>query len=128
MNKVLLDSSAVLALLFEEAGADLVLERGGNAAISTANYCEVLSKLTDRGAKPHEANALLASLNLEPIPVSVTHAIVAAELRQLARAKDLSLGDRLCLACARVEKLEVMTADKLWTKLNFGVNVTQIRP
>ena len=126
MSKILLDSSAVLAALFAEPGADAVQKYGADAAISTANYCEVLSKLLDRGVPIAEARHLLESLPLEPIPVTTTHATKAAEFRLLNR--ELSLGDRLCLACAFVEGLDVLTGDRQWTGLPLGIRVVLIRP
>ena len=47
MNKCVLDTSAVLAYLFEEAGADKVAPvlEAGAGVISSVNYAELVSKL-----------------------------------------------------------------------------------
>ena len=45
MPSVVLDASAVLAVLNGEPGADVVLAEIDNAVMSTVNYAEVASKL-----------------------------------------------------------------------------------
>ena len=49
MSEVVLDASAVLAFINEEAGAELVEPYLGNAAISAANLSEVVAKLVEKG-------------------------------------------------------------------------------
>ena len=56
MNRVVLDSSALLAVLNQEAGAErLVPELLSTAAISTVNLAEVHGKLVGRGLHPDDA-------------------------------------------------------------------------
>jgi ribonuclease VapC len=128
MSSVLLDSSAVLAALFEEPGMDMVRERGTDASITTVNYCEVLSKLADHGVPVSDAVQLLADLNLEIQPITTAHAIRAAEYRTMTRHHNFALADRLCLACANIEQCPVLTADKNWLRFDFGAEVIVIRP
>lgn len=49
MSKVVLDTSAVLAHLFDQTGAEKVapILESGAAVISSANYAETVSKLFD---------------------------------------------------------------------------------
>jgi PIN domain nuclease of toxin-antitoxin system len=49
MSEVVLDASAILALLNKETGSEEVLKFIGKAAMSTVNLSEVIAKLADAG-------------------------------------------------------------------------------
>jgi len=56
MNSVVLDASALLAILNQESGAErLTPELLSAAAISTVNLAEVHGKLVGRGLRPDDA-------------------------------------------------------------------------
>ena len=55
-----LDASAVLALLFEEPGADAVRAQLRTGVIGAANLAEVLAKLSDHGLPAPEAARAVA--------------------------------------------------------------------
>ena len=130
----LLDASAVLAYLRAETGSELVQAAlTAGAAISAANYAEVLSRLGQAGEEPGEAHrrlqqqGLVGSL-LEIVPISVDDAVEIARLRAITRAQALSLGDRACLAVGLRLGLPVLTADPAWTLVSAGVTARLIRP
>lgn len=109
----------MLALLFNEAGADSVSEILAEApSMSTVNWAEVLSKLKERAVSAKWADAglreagILDALSL--VPFSRAHAALAADLRPLTRALGLSLGDRCCLALAKAKQACAVTADRAW--------------
>ena len=55
-------------------------------------------------------------------------AALAVETGRLIRvAKGLSLGDRACIATAKHFGLPVIIADKVWARLDLGVEVRLIR-
>lgn len=125
----LLDASALLALIFREPGHELVA-KAYPAAISTVNLSEVVAKLRDRGVSPQEAAELQDELGLDVIPLGLEAAIQAGLLRDSTRGIGLSLGDRCCLATARLGGFTVLTADAAWEGLapSLGVTITNIRP
>ena len=49
MTSVVLDSSAVLAVIHAEPGADVVIEALDDAIVSAVNHAEVITKLVERG-------------------------------------------------------------------------------
>lgn len=128
-----LDASALLAHLNDEAGADNVEEalvRG--AAISAANFAEVLSKLSEVDEDPaRTVDGLrrqgLLGTKLAVQPVTEEDAVTIARLYRVTRAHGLSLGDRACLALAIRLGLPAMTADRAWTGLKAGVTIKTIR-
>ena len=61
MSEVVLDASAVLALLRDEPGADIVAGHMGNAAISAVNLQEVAKEMFREGASCADVRAILKS-------------------------------------------------------------------
>lgn len=127
MADVVLDASAVLALLNRERGWEMVEAVLADAAIAAPNLAEVLTRLSDAGVPDKEAWNIVALLDLECVAFSAGHAREAARLRAPTRALGLSLGDRACLALARALKRPVYTADKAWGALDVGVYVNVLR-
>jgi len=128
MNKIVLDASALLALLNQEPGAEtLTPELLSAAAISTVNLAEVHSKLVARGLRPDDAWEAALSPIREAVPFTSEHARLVGDLIAQTRPLGLSLGDRACLALALALKLPVYTADKSWKKLKLGARIHIIR-
>lgn len=127
MTNVVLDASAVLALTWNEAGADSVKPHVTGALISAANYLEVLSSLVDAGTALDDSLRQVSRFQMVCVPLDAEQAVIAASLRGTTRSLGLSLADRACLALAFSRKLPVLTADRAWAKLNIGVTVEMIR-
>ncbi len=126
-HKVVLDSSAVLAMLLIEPGADQVADVINRACITATNFTETLTKLIDKEYPPTAALKTLEILHLEVIAVDRDMAVAAAFMRGPTRMVGLSLGDRACLALARRMNATVLTADTAWAKLELGIDVRLIR-
>jgi ribonuclease VapC len=126
---VVFDASAVLALLFEEPGAEVVRAQLRTGVIGAANLAEVLAKLSDHGLPAVEAVRAVTILGLEVAPMTEAQAGRSAELRPLTRAVGLSLGDRTCLALAAELGAPALTADRSWDAVAgaAGVSVQVIR-
>lgn len=124
---VVLDSSAVLALLWNEAGSNLVMARLGGAIVSAVNVAEIYAKCAERSQDVEAARRVLQNMPLEIRGFDEPQALLSGKLRVLTRPFGLSLGDRACLAMAILEKRPVMTADRTWQKLDLGVEIIAIR-
>jgi PIN domain nuclease of toxin-antitoxin system len=128
VNRVVLDASAVLALLNDEPGADkLTPELLSNAASSTVNLAEVQTKLVSEGGIPDEAWEDTLSPIREAMPFTAEQARIAGSLVAQTAALGLSLGDRACLALGIALGAPIYTADKSWKKLSLGVRIHVIR-
>lgn len=128
MNRVVLDASALLAILNDEPGAEkLTPELLTVAVSSTVNLAEVQSKLVDRGLDPDRAWAATRTPISEAIPFTAEHAKTAGSLIAQTRPLGLSLGDRACLALAHSLNVPVYTADKSWKSLKLGIRIHVIR-
>jgi len=115
-----LDSSAVLSLLFEEPGHAYVESVLDTSAISAVNLSEVLAKLGRNGADPRQAVSIMDSLSLTVLDWTEEMASDASDLSVLGWKYGLSLGDRACLALARSIKVPALTADRAWKKLGLA--------
>ncbi len=124
----MLDASAVLALLQNEPGAEMLTpELLSDAICSTVNLAEVQTKLVSQGVRPDEAWEGTISPIREATPFNDEHARIAGSLVAQTRALGLSLGDRACLALGLALKAPVYTADKSWKNLKIGLKIHVIR-
>jgi ribonuclease VapC len=125
--RVVLDSSAVLAVLQLEKGADVVLDNLKEGAISAINLTEVATKLVDKGHSIADARHAIAMLGLDVEPVDERQSYAAAALRAETKVKGLSVGDRHCLALGAKLGATVLTADLNWKQVKIGIDVKLIR-
>ncbi|HEV2104029.1 MAG TPA: type II toxin-antitoxin system VapC family toxin [Candidatus Acidoferrum sp.] len=128
MNRVVLDASALLAILNQEPGAETFTpELLSGAIMSAVNLAEVHGKLVGRGVPPDGAWDAVVSLIREAVPFTPEHARLVGDLVAQTRPLGLSLGDRACLALGLALKAPVYTADKSWKKVKAGARIHVIR-
>ncbi len=128
MNKAVLDASAILAVLFEEPGAEkLTDEIMESAVVSAVNLAEVQSKLVKMGHPPEDAWSDALLLETDPEPFTADQAKIAGSLIAKTEKCGLSLGDRSCLALAIALKAPVYTTEQAWKNLKVGVPIHVIR-
>jgi PIN domain nuclease of toxin-antitoxin system len=128
VNRVVLDASAVLAVLNGEAGAEHLTSAILQIAVcSTVNLAEVQGKLVKLGMTPNTAWEASTSPIREAVPFTAAHAKIAGSLLAETGSLGLSLGDRACLALGIALKAPIYTADRSWKKLSVGANIHLIR-
>ncbi len=121
---IVLDASAVLALLGDEPGASEVAARSPGGLISTVNLAEVLQKAAQNGVRPRAVQELMEQAELGVVPFDDSMALAAAELWRITKHKGLSLADRACLALAQAVTGVVLTMDRAWAGLEIeGVDI-----
>ena len=126
---IVLDASALLALINNEPGSDVVARGAAvdDATISSVNYAEVLQKAARLGVATEDVD-----VELDALSISVSHfGRLDARLAALffRDRSGLSLADRVCLALARRLSSPAYTADRAWQSWaeDFGVEVQVIR-
>jgi PIN domain nuclease of toxin-antitoxin system len=128
MNRAVLDASVVLAVLFEERGAEeMTDEIMDSAVISAVNLAEVQSKLVKMGHPPENAWSDALLLETDPEPFTADQAKIAGSLIAKTAKYGLSLGDRSCLALAIALNAPVYTTEQAWKDLKVGVPIHVIR-
>lgn len=128
MNRIVLDASAILAVLSGEPGAEkLTPDLLAHAVGGTVNLAEVQTKLVSRGWTSEQAWEDATSPIREVLPFDEEQARIAGDLVTHTRHLGLSLGDRACLALGIALKVPVYTAEKAWKKVKVGVRVHVIR-
>jgi ribonuclease VapC len=128
VSRVVLDASAVLAVLNQEPGSEkLTPEILREAAVSTVNLSEVQAKLVREGLDQDEAWELALSPVASVEPFTGDHAKTAGSLVKQTRLLGLSLGDRACLALGMDLGAPIYTADKQWKSLKLGLPIHSLR-
>ncbi len=118
MASIVFDASAILALLRDEPGANVVAQYICDGLISAVNLQEVIKGLLRRDVPIDAALAMLDALHLEVRPHGRTDAIAAAKLYPVTKEFGSGLGDRTCMALAIAEGLPVITADQQWARID----------
>ncbi len=129
---IVLDASAVLAILFDEPGAGEIIDLLHGGLLSTVNLAEIQSQLLLAGRPPGLAWNGVLSMGFEVVSFSQEHARLAAELAEKlnnnSRApQPLSLGDRACLALAIERHATAYTTNHIWKNLNLDIDIEVIR-
>ena len=125
--QIVLDTSAVLAVIFEESGGAGVVRMLPNSMLSAVNHAEIGANLSKRGFARKDIGRRLAGLVSVIVAFDSEQSLETIRLQRLTHGAGLSLADRACLALARLRKTPVLTTDKKWSKLRIGVDVRQIR-
>ena len=127
MSSAVLDASALLAYIKGEPGAETVASLIGDSIISAVNFAEVVTKLVEKGVALDVAREALGVADIEVIDFDRGLAEATGGLVALTKNTGLSLGDRACLALAAHYKVPVVTSDRVWSKLDLGIEIRLIR-
>ncbi len=126
---IVLDASALLTLLNQELGWDVVARQVRNeaATISAINYAEVLQKAVRLDIVVERVDAQMEALGITVSSFGRLDARLAASFYR--HRSGLSLADRVCLALARSLSSTAYTADRTWEAWasEFDVQVVVIR-
>jgi ribonuclease VapC len=120
---VVLDSTAVLAVLFDEPGATKMLDLLPGSLLSAVNLAEIHGRLIANGHPSAQSWNRLLSLGFEVVPFSDEQARLASDLGSPggspgnSRSQALSLAERACLALALERKATVYTTNRAWKNL-----------
>jgi len=124
VTSVVLDASALLALLLDEPGGEKVKAVLDGALLGAVNLAEIVSHYAKLGAARSDIEALLQPLPVRVVPIDTGLSYEAGMLRPLTLKGGLSLGDRYCLALAKREGTPALTAERRWPDIAAAADVT----
>ena len=127
VNKVVLDASAVLAVLFKETGAEIVAQVLFGATISAVNYSEVLKKAVEKRGDIHKAKHFLDRQSLKVVAFDISQAVAAAAILPQTSDFGLSFADRACVSLGLQLQYQVLTAEKRMSLTGLDVKIRLIR-
>ena len=127
MTSVVLDASALIAVMNSEPGAEIVRAALADAIISAVNYSEVLKKTIERCQTTVPVVAFVHGFSVEIAPFDESLAATSAELYPQTKAHGMSLADRACLALGIQRRLTVLTAERKMRLLTLPIKVKLIR-
>ncbi len=128
MTEAVLNSSAILAVVYSEPGAEAIAAIMQQSLVSVVNEAEVIGVLIRNGLSPESAVKLAEELAYTRVDLDAELSRRAGALWRDLRSRGLALGDRCCLALAEREKLPVVTSDRRWADLPIGVEIRMFRP
>lgn len=126
-----LDASALLAVLLDEDGAEVVGPhlRGGD--VSIINVCEVLTKAVEQGGDVDHVQRALDGYHFRTRAFRDEHVRQVALLRPATKRLGLGFGDRACLVQGMFSRRPILTGDREWLKLDLdpalGIDIRLIR-
>ena len=120
---VVIDAAALLAVLLDERGAEVVLPVLRTSIMSAVNLSEACSRGVERGATIEAVLGAAKRFEVVVVPFDPAQAQRAAELRPETRHAGSSLGDRACLALAQIRSLPIYTADRRMGSLDGRLDV-----
>jgi ribonuclease VapC len=125
--KVVLDTSAFLAVANREPGAEGVYSLLPDAVLSVVNAAEVLQKLGQKGMTFQKADEYVRRFVGEIAPFDYQQAALVASLLAETQSLGLSFCARACLALGKTLNVPVITADANWLNLNLGIKIETIQ-
>ena len=132
VSRLILDSSAIIAVIYDEPGSDNVRETlasppPNGLVLHGINAFEVASALTRRDPIPETEACRLAipknvDLVLDIYPSTWQRAVAIK-----TRCRNLSLGDCFCLAFAEDIGAAILTGDRLFQEAGSLANILLFR-
>ena len=127
MNSVVLDASAILAVVHREKGFEKVVPHLDGGLVSAVNFAEVLKKAVERDMELLTVRQLLQNFAIIVVPFDSLQAAETARLWPLVRSLGLSFADRACLALGILRAAAVLTADARIGEAELPVKIKMIR-
>lgn len=126
-NKIVVDTSAIIALMNREEGFEVVEDCISNSIISSVNLSEVITvanrNIFETEEERIEGLKLIKTTFFHIVDFDTKHAELAASFDPYTKKFGLSLGDRSCLALAKYLNLPILTADKVWGELELELDI-----
>jgi PIN domain nuclease of toxin-antitoxin system len=127
-NKIVFDSSALIMLFAKEPGYESVRQHMKYAIISSVNIAEVYKYCIEaQNLTEDDCRNLIKLSGIKIIDFCEEQALISAKIINVTKQYGLSLGDRGCIALAMFKNSPVLTCDKIWQKVDLGIEFIMAR-
>jgi len=127
-NKIVFDSSALIMLFAKEPGYEFVKQNLKYAIISSVNIAEVYKYCIEvQNLTEDDCRNLINLSGIKIIDFCEEQALISAKIIKQTKQHGLSLGDRSCIALAMFKNYPIFTCDKIWQKVDLGVEFIMAR-
>lgn len=123
-KKYVLDTSALIALLQNEPGSEVIKDKINKSIISSVSLCELITFLSRNQIEENDIDEIIENMVPEVIDFCSTVSTIGGKLIKITQDYALSLGGRACIATGLHYGLEIYTADKIWDKLNGKIKAS----
>jgi ribonuclease VapC len=120
---IVLDSSVVIAVLLSEPGHENAIPYLDGSILSSVNVAEILARMIKFQVPLETALHWLQRYQFDVVNFDTDLAVIATSLLPKTNPFGLSLGDRACIATAINKQCKVITFDRVWEKLDIGVEI-----
>src|SRR5215472_1789212 len=119
MKPIIADTSAVIAYLNFEPGADEVRKHLSRLRLTMVNVAEIVAVVSRHNVSRPWIEDKVFRVFPDILPFDLDHAYLCGALEPVTRSKGLSLGDRACLAAGMLHGWPVLTAEATWTEIDW---------
>jgi PIN domain nuclease of toxin-antitoxin system len=119
MKPVIADTSAIIAFLNFEPGADEVRQVLPRIRLTMVNLAEIVAVVGRHRVGRSWIEQRVFRVFPELLPFDREHAYLCGALEAITRPKGLSLGDRACLAAGLLLGWPVLTAESRWVEIDW---------
>jgi PIN domain nuclease of toxin-antitoxin system len=126
-RKLILDASALIALIGKEKGWEAVQTIIPKAVMSSVNVAEVAQYfISKKGISSEHIELIVLQLIQDIIPFDGQQAFTTASLIIQTKQYGLSLADRACISLGLSTGYPIYTTDRAWASLamdNLSINI-----
>lgn len=126
--KNIIDTSALIQFFQKEEGwekvQDVITE---DCYISIINLTEFFTWIVRNNMSLSDVEEVVKLIGIKIVKYEYQQVLEVAKIYHKCKHYGLSLGDRACLALGLTKKINIVTADRVWQKLNLDISITCTR-
>lgn len=119
MQPIIADTSAIIAYLNFEPGAEEVRNYLSRIRLTMVNLAELVAVVSRHNVSRDWVEERILRVFSELLPFDREQAYLCGALEAVTRPKGLSLGDRACIAAAILHGFPVLTCDAKWKEIDW---------
>ncbi|MDY6936942.1 MAG: type II toxin-antitoxin system VapC family toxin [Cyanobacteriota bacterium] len=121
--QAVIDTSVAIAFFKKEPGWKIAADLFPRSCISQVNVIELATYLSGISMPQETIIKTIHKFSFQISTLTQEQVFLAGQLVRHTKPFGLSLGDRACLALARVQNLPAFTTDKIWAEVAKLIDV-----